>query len=88
MTTWLRMLNAVRKGLNDDTPLELYGITEKELTKKFDSGYGVAQGQPFLVYSKLFVYFPICYGKEWISFVPRTPAIAKKREWLCKHYGG
>jgi len=43
-------------------------LTDDQLDKEFDSGYGGEEGEPFTVWTKQRVYFPICYdGAEWCS---------------------
>ena len=45
-----------------------------DLHRRFDSGYGGEQGQPFTVWTERRVYFPACYdGSEWCASVVRNP---------------
>jgi hypothetical protein len=49
-------------------------MTDEEMNKEFDSGYGGTKGVPFTVWTKNTVYFPICYdGAEWVGSVSRNP---------------
>jgi hypothetical protein len=49
-------------------------LTDEALHKKFDSGYGCSQGEPFTVWTTNRVYFPVVYkGAEWCGSVSRTP---------------
>lgn len=49
-------------------------LTEDQLDKKFDDGYGGTNGDPFTVWTACNVYFPGCYdGAEWATSVPRNP---------------
>ena len=49
-------------------------LTDEQLDKEFDSGYGGAEGDPFTVWTATRVYFPICYdGVEWCGWVSRNP---------------
>jgi hypothetical protein len=41
---------------------------------EFDAGFGGTKGEPFTVWTKLQVLFPICYdGAEWVGSVSRNP---------------
>ena len=41
---------------------------------EFDNGYGMEQGQPFLLWTTEYVYFPVMYdGAEWAGSAPRNP---------------
>ncbi len=49
-------------------------LTEEEMLRKFDNGYGAEEGIPFTVWTENTVYFPICYdGSEWVGSVSRNP---------------
>jgi len=49
-------------------------LSESELLKEFDDGYGVEEGEPFTVWTSDTVYFPVCYdGSEWVGSVSRNP---------------
>lgn len=51
----------------------------------FDSGYGGTEGPSFVMWTKKYIYFAVCYdGAEWIDCVPRNPDSAFK-PW---HFGG
>lgn len=55
-----------------------------ELDELFDNGYGAEAGIPFTLWTKEYVYFPICYdGAEWAGSAPRNPNNEKLR-----HQGG
>lgn len=61
-----------RPGLWAD--VEANTMTEEEMAKNFDSGYGGTEGCPFTVWTKSRVYFPICYdGAEWVGSMSRNP---------------
>ena len=54
--------------------IEANTMTEEEMAKKFDAGYGGIEGCQFTVWTKGSVYFPICYdGAEWVGRVSRHP---------------
>ena len=70
MTTWRRELDHSRKG----EPLVFCTLTEKQLDKEFDDGFGGSEGKPFLAWSLKHVFFPCVYdGQEWVGKVPRHP---------------
>ena len=49
-------------------------LNEAELDTRFDSSYGSIQGQPFTLWTKKRVYYPVDYdGSEWCESVPRDP---------------
>ena len=54
--------------------VEAHTLTDEQLDKKFDHGYGGTEGAPFTLWTKNNVYFPGCYdGAEWVQSVPRNP---------------
>ena len=59
-------------------------LTEDELNREFDDGYGGSEGEPFTAWGEKYVYFPVVYdGSEWVGFAPRNPCDEK-----CSHVGG
>ena len=49
-------------------------LTDAEMEKEFDSGFGSSEGKPFTAWSEKTVYFPIVYdGAEWVGCVSRNP---------------
>lgn len=59
-------------------------LTEEQLMKQFDCGYGGTEGESFTVWTTNRVYFPICYdGAEWVGSVSRNPDGKPTR-----HFGG
>ncbi len=75
MTNWKSLLISEmqdQKETLDD--IESNTMTQKEMNKKFDNGYGGTSGIPFTVWTANTVYFPICYdGAEWVGSVSRNP---------------
>lgn len=72
---WRELIGAEMAG-HDETWKDIVSITltDRELSKKFDSGYGAEEGKPFTAWTKNRVYFPICYdGAEWCGSVSRNP---------------
>ena len=59
-------------------------MSEEEMNSKVDVGDGETHGCPFTVWTKGFVYFPVCFGgEEWVGCVPRHPNGVP-----TKHQGG
>lgn len=49
-------------------------LTEEELLKEFDCGFGGSEGVPFTLWTTNRVYFPAVYdGSEWVESVSRNP---------------
>lgn len=49
-------------------------LTDEQLDKRFDDGYGGSEGEPFTAWTANTVYFPIVYdGAEWVGSVSRNP---------------
>ena len=83
--SWYDMISVVMEDKKDswDNMLKCT-ISQEELHREFDSGYGSECGTPFLLWTKKRVYFPICYdGSEWVESVPRKPCYETAR-----HFGG
>jgi hypothetical protein len=59
-------------------------LTEEELLKEFDDGYGCSEGTPFTLWTHKRTYFPGVYdGREWCASVSRNPD-----EKPTSHIGG
>lgn len=64
--------------------VEACTITDVELDRRFDSGFGGTEGSPFTLWTKRRVYFPVVYdGAEWVASVPRNPTLEH-----TEHVGG
>ncbi len=49
-------------------------LTERELDRLFDCGFGGSEGVPFTVWTEARVYFPSVYdGAEGVASAPRHP---------------
>ena len=49
-------------------------LTSEQMKVNFDSGFGSTHGEPFTVWTRNSVYFPICYdGAESCGSVSRNP---------------
>ena len=78
--------NTWREEIGKDVLEQMVAIYPKDLDldKKFDAGYGSPEGEPFTLWTKDRVYFPICYdGAEWVCSVPRNPC-----DIATEHMGG
>lgn len=77
-TNWKKELNRYNDEIVHCT------LSEEELNKEFDSGYGGEEGKPFTAWSEMWVYFPVCYdGSEWVERAPRHIC-----DYVCDHVGG
>lgn len=100
MANWREMITEVMKN-NDDSwdEVVMANISRNEVAcwgedeeaalptfdTEFDSGYGGTEGGYFTVWTKSFVYFPVCYdGAEWVGSVLRNPIEGYTRS----HVGG
>jgi hypothetical protein len=75
MTTWRAELLEERHNHDESfKDIESSTLSEDELDREFDSGFGGTEGRPFTVWTKGRVYFPGCYdGLEWVDSVSRHP---------------
>lgn len=75
MENWKAMLDNALKGNGESWgDVEANTMTDEEMSKMFYSGYGRIEGCAFTVWTKNFVYFPVCYdGSEWVGCVSRNP---------------
>lgn len=70
MSNWKKM---IAEEAGDDVIIACT-LTEEQLLREFDSGYGGTEGDAFTAWSEKYVYFPICYdGAEWVGKAPRNP---------------
>lgn len=75
LTNWKEMIEFEMKG-HQETFEDVVECTlsEEQLIKNFDCGYGGTEGEPFTAWTTNRVYFPICYdGAEWVESVSRNP---------------
>ena len=77
MESWAEMLTEFQDKIIACT------LTDEEMARKFDTGYGDPEGLPFTAWSEDWVYFPGVYdGSEWIARAPR-----KICDHSCRHVG-
>lgn len=68
------------KNYIESRPAKVTGWLDTE----FDDGYGATEGCPFTLWTKDYVYFPICYdGAERCGSAPRNPGNV-----ALEHQGG
>ena len=80
MATWREL---ILEAAGDDVIIAST-LTDEEMDKCFDSGYGGSEGSPFTAWSETRVYFPVVYdGAEWVGSAPRNPCNEK-----TYHVGG
>jgi hypothetical protein len=84
-TTWRKLIDKAFEDHQDNWEnVEGCTLTEQELDKRFDDGFGGIDGEPFTLWTKDFVYFPVVYdGSEWVGYAPRNPNKMK-----TPHQGG
>ena len=73
MSSWFDLISFEMKEHGDSFDnLVASTLTDKELHRKFDSGFGRSEGVPFTLWTKGRVYFPAVYdGAEWVASVSR-----------------
>lgn len=91
MTTWWQelknrgWLSDVNKNYEWHNTYPATDTFEEFLHKEFDDDYGGIEGDSFVILTKDWIYFPICYdGAEWIERVPRYP----NDTFIPHHFGG
>jgi len=75
VTTWRRMIK-YEMELHGETADDVVSctLTDAELDREFDAGYGGHEGASFTLWTKKRVYFPATYdGAEWVASVSRDP---------------
>ena len=75
MENWKTMLDeALKENGEAWADVEANTMTEADMAKEFDSGYGGTEGCAFTVWTTRSVYFPICYdGAESVGRAARNP---------------
>lgn len=82
--TWKKFLQKACENTGDNFDTLVTTLTENEMNRKFESGYGGTRGRPFTAWGEKYVYFPICYdGAEWVGYAPRNPC-----DEAMDHQGG
>lgn len=75
MTNWKTLLEEALHLMGESwSDVVSNTMTEEQMMKKFDDGYGGTEGIPFTVWTTNTVYFPVCYdGSEWVGCASRNP---------------
>lgn len=75
MTTWQKELTDALKANGEDwNDVESSTLTQWDLTREFNNGFGGSEGAQFTLWTKHRVYFPVVYdGAEWVGWVSRNP---------------
>ncbi len=75
MTNWKELIQEEMKSHNETfEDVVSSTLTEEELLKEFDGGFGCSEGEPFTLWTTNRVYFPVVYdGAEWCASVSRNP---------------
>jgi hypothetical protein len=72
--SWKDMILKVMRDDDSFDNMEKCTIPLEELSREFYTGYGGADGTPFLLWTKKYIYFPAIYdGAEWVERIPRDP---------------
>ena len=73
MANWEKMLIDAFKETGDVFEEMETTLTNEELVREFDDGYGCPNGTSFTSWGEKYVYFPLVYdGAEWVGFAPRN----------------
>ena len=85
MTTWRKEIaEAMEESYDSWDNVVACTLSDAELDAEFNPSYGSNEGEPFTLWTKSRVYFPVVYdGAEWASSVSRNPCDEKKQ-----HVGG
>ena len=82
MANWKEMLIEVFRETGDDFQKMETTLTDEELVKEFDAGYGCNEGAHFTSWGEMYVYFPVAYsGAEWVGYAPRNVCDIKTSHW-------
>jgi hypothetical protein len=74
MTTWRKEFESERERNKDATPVVAIAPDESVLDVEFDASWGRENGQPVLIWTEDYVYFPVGYdGSESLGSAPRNP---------------
>lgn len=75
MVTWRELITEAMKDYGHSwSDVVSLTLSDEDLDRKFDCGYGGVEGVPFTVWTADRVYFPRCYdGAEGVASVARNP---------------
>ena len=75
LCNWKEMLEK-RMAENGESwdDVEANTLAEQDMVREFNCRTGVEKGEPFTMWTKNHVYFPVCFdGSEWVGSVSRNP---------------
>lgn len=75
LTTWRELISAALKESGERwEDVVSNTLSDKQMNRKFNDGYGSIEGRPFTVWTEKHVYFPTVYdGSEGVGVVSRIP---------------
>lgn len=81
--SWRELIKSALEEI-DDGLLIACTLSDFEMDVKFNTGYGIDEGEPFTAWTENYVLFPVVYdGSEWVGWAPRNPCAHK-----TQHQGG
>lgn len=84
MANWYEKLKEIMEADGENFEERHCTLSEQELLKSFDDGFGGSEGAAFTAWGEKWVYFPVVYdGAEWIGHAPRNPC-----DIAMSHQGG
>lgn len=82
MTTWYKELEKAFSETGEDIKHMLCTLSQEELDKTFNNGWGGHEGMPFTAWGEKYVYFPVVYdGAEWVGYARRDPCDEASHHW-------
>lgn len=72
-TTWRKLITLAMEEVGETwSDVVACTLSEVELDRVFDDGYGAPEGKPFTLWTTNRVYFPVQYdGAEWAASASR-----------------
>ena len=85
MTCWRELISCAMERHGDAWGnVEFNTMDDSAMDRQFNDDYGATQGCAFTVWTRDYVYFPLCYdGAEWAGSVRRNPGA-----FATEHQGG
>lgn len=86
MVTWRKAITEMMDSDDswDNVEKAIIEGDDSAFDEEFYDGYGGENGKPFTVWTKDYIYFPVCYdGAEWCGRISRHPC-----DTPTDHFGG
>ena len=84
MANWKSLIQEKCESNGETIDQIVCTLSESEMLREFNDGYGGSEGMPFTAWSENYVYFPVVYdGAEWCGSAPRHPC-----DKATNHQGG